>query len=89
MFHQTLSDCIINLSKTVFGGCVDYTNKLKDSLYWWLGRKKPFIINNEYKLELLFVDKVNNSAKIRVTNLKTGIAIESSTSQSEVGDGQV
>lgn len=68
---------------------MDYTNKLKDSLYWWLGRKKPFIINNEYKLELLFVDKVNNSAKIRVTNLKTGIAIESSTSQSEVGDGQV
>ena len=64
---------------------MNYTNKLKDSLYWWLGRKKPFIINNEYKLELLFIDKVNNSAKIRVTNLKTGVAVDSS---SEVIDGQ-
>jgi hypothetical protein len=73
----------------VFGGFVDYANKLKDCLYWWLGKSKPFIINNEYKLELLFVDKINNSAKIRVTNLKTGVAVESSAEQSaEVVDGQ-
>ena len=49
---------------------MDYANKLKDSLYWWLGRRKPFIINDEYKLELLVIDKINNSAKIRITNLK-------------------
>lgn len=49
-----------------------YANKLKDSLYWWLGRKRPFIINNEYKLELLFIDKINNSAKIKITSLKDG-----------------
>lgn len=67
---------------------MDYSNKLKDSLYWWLGRKKPFIINDEYKLELLFIDKINNSAKIRVTNLKTGVAIESSDVPSEVFNGQ-
>jgi len=67
---------------------MDYANKLKDSLYWWLGRKKPFIINDEYKLELLFIDKINNSAKIRVTNLKTGLAIESSDVSSEVLNGQ-
>ena len=48
-----------------------YSGKLKDSLYWWLGKKRPFIINGEYKLELLFIDKVNCSAKILVTNLKT------------------
>ena len=66
---------------------MDYANKLKDSLYWWLGRKKPFIINDEYMLELLFVDKINNSAKIRITNLKTGTTIESSTS-SEESNGQ-
>jgi hypothetical protein len=74
--------------KTVFGGSMDYADKLKDSLYWWLGKKKPFIINNEYKLELLFVDKINNSAKIRVTNLKTGVAIESSAESAEVINGQ-
>ena len=50
---------------------MDYANKLKDSLTWWLGRRKAFNINNEYKLELLFIDKINNSAKIRITNLKT------------------
>jgi len=49
---------------------MDYAHKLKDSLYWWLGRRKPFIINDEYKLELLVIDKINNSAKIRITNLK-------------------
>lgn len=67
---------------------MDYSNKLKDSLYWWLGKKRPFIINDEYKLELLFVDKVNNSAKIRVTNIKTGQVIEQTTDNSEVADGQ-
>lgn len=66
----------------------NYANKLKDSLYWWLGRSKPFIINDEYKLELLFVDKVNNSAKIRITNLKTGDSVESSQPASEVNHGQ-
>lgn len=66
----------------------NYAGKLKTSLYWWLGRSKPFIINNEYKLELLFVDKINNSAKIRVTNLKTGVEIDSSVDPSEVIYGQ-
>jgi hypothetical protein len=67
---------------------MDYTNKLKDSLYWWLGKSRPFIINDEYKLELLFVDKVNNSAKIRVTNIKTGVVVESTAPSSEVVNGQ-
>lgn len=47
-----------------------FEGTIKDSLYWWLGRKKPFIINDEYKLELLYIDKTNNSAKIRITNIK-------------------
>jgi hypothetical protein len=51
---------------------ISYANKLKTSLYWWLGRSRPFIVNNEYKIELLFIDKINNSAKIQITNLKTG-----------------
>lgn len=54
----------------------EYAGKLKTSLYWWLGRARPFIINDEYKLELLFLDKVNNSAKIRITNIKTGEVME-------------
>ena len=49
-----------------------FAGKLKDSMYWWLGRKKPFIINDEYKLELLYIDHSNYTAKIRITNLKTG-----------------
>jgi hypothetical protein len=57
-----------------------YAGKLRDSLIWWLGSKREFVINDEYKLELLFIDKENNSAKIRVTNLKnpniTGVVEE-------------
>lgn len=63
---------------------ISYAHKLKNSLTWWLGRKRPFIVNDEYQIELLFIDKVNNSAKIKVTNLKTGDEITSST---EVCDG--
>lgn len=54
---------------------MDYAHKLKDSLYWWLGKRKPFYINDEYKLELLVIDKVNNSAKIRITNLKNSTEV--------------
>lgn len=49
---------------------MSFKDKIRDSLYWWLGKSRPFIINEEYKLELLFIDKVNNSAKIKITNLK-------------------
>jgi hypothetical protein len=67
---------------------MNYANKLKDSLYWWLGKKKSFIINDEYKLELIFIDKINNSAKIKVTNLKTGEEIQQPVDSSEVFNGQ-
>lgn len=66
----------------------EYAGKLKTSLYWWLGRARPFIINDEYKLELLFLDKINNSAKIRITNLKTGEVLEQVQSGVEVGNGK-
>lgn len=42
-----------------------------DSMYYWLGKRRPFVINGEYELRLLFIDKVNLSAKIEITNLKT------------------
>ena len=49
-----------------------YAGKLKDSLYWWLGKRRPFFVNDEYRIELLFIDRIHESVKIRVTNLKTG-----------------
>lgn len=66
----------------------EYAGKLKTSLYWWLGRARPFIINDEYKLELLFLDKINNSAKIRITNLKTGEVISQIDSDIEANNGK-
>lgn len=45
---------------------------LRDSMYWWLSRKKPFIINDEYKVELLYINTRNYTAKIKITNLKNG-----------------
>jgi len=49
-----------------------FTHKLKDRLYWWLNASRPFIINDEYKVELLHIDREYASAKILVTNLKNG-----------------
>lgn len=60
-----------------------YKDKLKDSLIWWLGKKHPFIINDEYQIKLLFIDKINHSAKIEITNLKT-----KQVETLEVTDGQ-
>ena len=45
--------------------------KLRDSLYWWLSTSRPFIINDEYRLDLVCLDRKHNSAKIVITNLKT------------------
>jgi hypothetical protein len=49
----------------------NFAGKLKTSLYWWLGFKKSFIVNDEYKIELLHIDREHQSVKIRITNLKT------------------
>lgn len=60
-----------------------YANKLRDSLTWWLAKQRPFIINDQYSVELLFIDKINNSAKIKVTNISNGSVIESSMGYSD------
>ena len=53
-----------------------YAGKLKTQLWWWLSKGKPFVINDEYRLELLYIDIENLSAKIMITNLKTGTTQE-------------
>lgn len=53
-----------------------FAGKLKTSLFWWLGNKRPFFINDEYKIELLHIDREHNSAKIRITNLKNNNVLE-------------
>lgn len=56
----------------------NYAGKLKTQLYYWLTKGgRPFFINNEYKVEILYIDKEHLSAKILVTNLKNGETIES------------
>lgn len=67
---------------------MSYAEKIKDSLYWWLGRKKPFIINDEYRLELLHIDKLNNSVKIRITNLKDNSEVTTEAIATEGGDNE-
>lgn len=47
-------------------------SKIKDQLYWWLKASRPFIINGEYKLELLHIDREYGSVKILITNLSNG-----------------
>ncbi len=45
--------------------------EIVDSMFWWLNRRRSFTINNEYKIDLLEVDKKRGTAKILITNLKT------------------
>jgi hypothetical protein len=47
-----------------------YEGKLKTKLYWWITKNRPFVINEEYQIDLLFVDTEKLSAKILITNLK-------------------
>jgi hypothetical protein len=47
------------------------SGKIVDSLYWWLSTSRPFFINDEYRLDLVMLDRKHNSAKIIITNLKT------------------
>jgi hypothetical protein len=63
----------------------NYEGKLKNSLFWWLSRKRSFNINGEYTIELLYIDREHNSAKIRITNLKNQDTYEVNQ---EVSDGQ-
>lgn len=61
-----------------------YEGKLKDSIYWYLSKRKPFFINAEYKIELLYLDRDHYSAKIRITNLKNGQVQELEESEYDV-----
>jgi len=56
-------------------------NNITNSLYWWLNKRRPFIINDEYKIELLHVHSPQERGdfqrvKILVTNLKTNVVEE-------------
>ena len=62
------------------------TTQISDEFVWWLTKGRPFIINDEYKLELEFIGltpenfKKGNipkepqfmSARIKITKLKGG-----------------
>jgi hypothetical protein len=62
---------------------MSYAEKIKDSLYWWLGKRKSFIINDEYRLDLLHIDKENNSVKIRITNIKNNSEVTQDVASDE------
>ena len=49
---------------------MSFKNRLKDKIYWWLSTKRPFIINDEYEIRLLIIDKDRGTVKIEVVNLK-------------------
>lgn len=52
-----------------------YAGVIRDSICWKLGTKKPFIINDEYKLELLYIDNRRGKVEIRITNIKEGTEV--------------
>lgn len=71
MSNGSLYNKIVWLKKKrLFGVNVSFKDKIQTAMYYWLGKRHPFIINEEYRLDLLYIDKTNNSVKILITNLK-------------------
>lgn len=46
--------------------------KVVTAMYWWLSKRRPFFVGDEYKIELQAIDKNTGCVRILVTNLKTG-----------------
>lgn len=65
-----------------------YEGKLRDQIFWSLGMRRPFIVNDEYKIELLHIDFDLYRAKIKVTNLKTQL-VEENTVDMDNGDDEI
>jgi hypothetical protein len=55
--------------------------KVVSAMYWWLSKRRPFFIGDEYKVELQAIDKNTGCVRILVTNLKTGEVQEQVESQ--------
>lgn len=55
--------------------------KVVSAMYWWLSKRRPFFIGDEYKVELQAMDKNTGCVRILVTNLKTGEVQEQVESQ--------
>ena len=49
------------------------SKKIETRMFWWLSDRRPFYIGDEYKIELSDVDFKHGTAKIVITNLKTGL----------------
>ena len=45
---------------------------ISTKMYWWLSRKRPFFIGDDYEIRLLEVDRQSGCVKIEVINSKTG-----------------
>jgi len=57
--------------------------KIETAMYWWLSKRRPFFIGDEYKIELQAMDKNTGCVRILITNLKTGKQEEISQTQEE------
>jgi hypothetical protein len=53
-----------------------FKDKIVSKFTWWLKPSNPFIINDEYSIKLVHIDKTKNMVKIEVTNLKNNQVVE-------------
>jgi len=53
-----------------------FKDKIVSKFSWWLKSSNDFIINDEYSIKLIYIDKTKNMVKIEVTNLKNNQVTE-------------
>lgn len=44
--------------------------KIVNKMFWWLSKRRPFYIGDEYMIELSEIDLKHGTVKINITNLK-------------------
>lgn len=49
---------------------LEKTKSVVSQMYWWLSKKRSFYIGDDYRIDLIEVNKKNGNAKILITNLK-------------------
>lgn len=49
---------------------VEKTKEIFTQMYWSLSKKRSFYIGDEYRIDLIEINRKNGNAKILVTNLK-------------------
>lgn len=66
-----------------------FEGKVKDSLCWWLGKRRPFNLDDRWQIQLLSVNTEGKCARIKITKLVDGKPVLKESSEAEIAMSEV